>query len=237
MIALRILPEPALKAKKPEHQTISQMIKVVSGDKLFLILLLTFLINNLANAIPATLVLFFIDDVLQEKAFGGNFLAIYFLAGVAAMPIWLRISRHIGKKNSAVLSMVLAMVWFIWCFLLGVHDKWQYFAICILTGLSVGSDVALYPSMLADVIQKRSRELKKAPNSGSYFGIWNLSSKLALALAGGITLPLLAWAGYKPGVVSPNSVYYLSFTYGIVPCVFKAVAAYTLWRSPIDQER
>ena len=48
-------------------------------------LLTVFMLNGTANAIPATLVLFYIDDVLGRGDLGAAFLFVYFAAGVLAM--------------------------------------------------------------------------------------------------------------------------------------------------------
>ena len=56
--------------------------------------------NGIASAIPATLVLFFIADVLQAEARQGLFLALYFVAGAAGMPLWIRLSARVGKVRA-----------------------------------------------------------------------------------------------------------------------------------------
>jgi Na+/melibiose symporter-like transporter len=53
------------------------------GDRLFRRLLIVFMLNGIATAIPATLVLFCIADVVEAEARQGVFLALYFIAGAA----------------------------------------------------------------------------------------------------------------------------------------------------------
>ncbi|MGP1682670.1 MAG: MFS transporter, partial [Giesbergeria sp.] len=54
-------------------------------------LLLVFLLSGIASAIPATLVLFFVQDALQARpAQEPMFLAAYFLCAALSMPLWLR---------------------------------------------------------------------------------------------------------------------------------------------------
>ena len=70
-------------------------------------------------------------------------------------------------------------------------------------------------------------------NEGAYFGLWNLVTKMNLALAAGIALPLLALLGYRPGATqSADALLYLAGTYALLPCVLKAFAAIALARSP-----
>jgi Na+/melibiose symporter-like transporter len=98
--------------------------------------------------------------------------------------------------------------------------------ICALSGLALGADLALPPSILADVIDRRGT----MASAGAYFGVWTLATKLNLALAAGIALPLLAALGYTPGATDANALGALAFVYAAVPCALKLVAVGTLAR-------
>ena len=54
-----------------------------------------------------------------------------------------------------------------------------------------------------------------------------------LALAAGISLPLLAWLGYTPGTTEAGAISALTLAYAILPCVLKTCAALVLWRAPL----
>ena len=72
-----------------------------------------------------------------------------------------------------------------------------YLAICVMSGVGLGADLALPPSLLADVIDEDEAR-GAGRNEGAYFGLWSLTTKLNLALAAGIALPLLQGFGYAP---------------------------------------
>jgi len=196
------------------------------ADPLFRRLLLVFLANGIASAIPATLVLFFIADVLQAPERQGLFLALYFVAGGLGMPLWVRLSAAWGKTRAWMAGMVAAVVAFVWAFALGPGDTAAFAAICVLSGLALGADLALPPSLLADVIDRDGRERP----TGAYFGLWTLATKLNLALAAGIALPLLSFLGYAPGAEGGGGLRALAFVYAIVPCALKLVALFALSR-------
>lgn len=188
-----------------------------------------FLLNGIAAAIPATLVLFFVDDVLRAPQLAGAFLGVYFLAGAAGMPAWVVVSRRLGKGPAWLASMLLAVAAFFWAYTLGRGDVAAFFGICALSGLALGGDLALAPSLLADVIEEEEGPQGRA--AGAYFGIWNFLNKLNLALAAGVALPLLAWLGYQPGT-GPDGIAALSMTYALLPCALKLAAAALLAGSP-----
>jgi Na+/melibiose symporter-like transporter len=51
-----------------------------------------------------------------------------------------------------------------------------------------------------------------------------------LALAAGLSLPLLGWLGYQPGQQDAQALWALSFAYGAVPCALKLMAAFVISR-------
>jgi Na+/melibiose symporter-like transporter len=185
-----------------------------------------FIANGIAAALPATLVLFFVNDALGAPQLAGAFLAAYFLAGAASLPLWTALARRMGKRNAWLASMAASVAAFAGALALGPGDVWGFAAVCLLSGLALGGDLALPPAMLADAIRARGDE----PRAGAYFGLWNFATKLNLALAAGLALPLLAAAGYVPGTSTALAPLY--FAYCLLPCVLKLGAAAILLRVP-----
>lgn len=200
----------------------------------FLRLAAIFLVNGVATAIPATLVLFYVADVLQRPDLTALFLVLYFIAGAAGMPAWVRIAAHAGKARTWLLAMVLAVAAFISAWFLGPGDAGAFAIVCVLSGLAFGADLALPASLLADVID--DDEGRDGRPDGAYFGIWHLLEKLALALAAGLALPLLQALGYMPGVAGVAGSA-LSWVYALLPCVIKLAAALMLWFCAPDSRR
>lgn len=186
-------------------------------DPAFRRLVAVFVANGIAAAIPATLVLFFIADVLRAEGSQGWLLATYFVAGAAGLPLWTRLSARVGKSVAWGTSMLVAIVAFVGAALLGPGDAVAFAIVCAASGVALGADLALPPSILADVISRRGT----MRDAGAYFGIWTLATKLNLALAAGIALPLLDALGYVPGTRDAEATRALAIVYAAVPCVLK----------------
>lgn len=191
------------------------------GDPAFRRLLAIFAFNGIAAALPATLFLFFVEDVLQSPALGGPLLALYFIAGAVSLPAWVRLADRLGRPRAWLAGMGLAMAAFAGAGLLGSGDGAAFAAICLASGLALGADLALPAAIAADLGQRQGQ-------AGACFGVWNFVSKLNLALAAGLALPLLAALGYAPG--SGTGAPALSFAYALLPLGFKALAGVLLWR-------
>jgi Na+/melibiose symporter-like transporter len=187
-------------------------------------LLLVYGASGIAAALPATLVLFFVADVLQAENLSGVFLAAYFLAGAAGLPLWVQLARRIGRVRTWIVGMLVSVLAFVWAFSLGAGDTFAFAAICLLSGLALGADLTLPAALLADLAQRDG----STTGAGGYFGWWGLVSKLNLALAAGIGLPLLAALGYRPGEAGGEAA--LALVYCLLPVLFKLFSAALAWR-------
>ena len=154
------------------------------------------------------------------------FLGSYFLSAALSMPLWLAAVRRWGLVRSWLAGMLLAVTVFLGAYPLGAGDAWAFVAVCALSGLALGSDLALPGALLAGLIQ---RQPAASGQAGAYFGWWNLAAKLNLALAAGLALPLLQAFGYVPGVRSEQGLQALTLAYCLLPCLLKLAAAATLY--------
>jgi Na+/melibiose symporter-like transporter len=223
-------PHPPIHAPQPKAPGMAAFgaIKLPLGNSQFRVLLLIFLFNGIASAIPATLVLFYIRDGLGLEKYSPLILAIYFIAAAAAIPFWVALSRRIGEARAWLTGMLLAVAVFIWVLSLNSGALIGFSVICLFSGAILGADLSLPPAILAGVIGRGGH---RGANEGAYFGIWNLATKLNLALAAGISLPLLNMLGYQPEHLDQQGVRALTYCYALIPSILKLGAAGLLWRS------
>jgi Na+/melibiose symporter-like transporter len=111
------------------------------------------------------------------------------------------------------------------------------------------------PAILANLL---AADDAPRDSEGSIFGIWNLATKVNLAAASGLALPLIEFLGFIPGQLSatasasasegqpPSSALpavssisgsiALSATYALLPCVLKLIAGVVLLRAPLPPD-
>jgi Na+/melibiose symporter-like transporter len=217
-------------------------LTAVFADRHFRRLLVVLAVGGIASAIPATLVLFFIADVLRLQEWQGLFLVIYFVCGGLALPGWVALARRYGKVSAWAASMVLAICSFVWAFLLDAGDGAAFALICAASGAALGAELALPPALLADRLADGRRAGSAAAGAGAYFGVWNFVTKFNLALAAGIALPLVSLGGYKVGAgdalkevplgdtASMQGLVALAAIYALLPAVIKLISLLLLWR-------
>jgi glycoside/pentoside/hexuronide:cation symporter, GPH family len=230
LVLLRRAPEPVVSNKTAAALPMS----VPFHNPAFRSLMAVYLVNGIASAVPATLVLFFIRDRLQAPSFEPLFLASYFAAGALSIPLWVRAVKRFGLSPVWLVSMLLAIAVFTGAAWLGAGDVAAFTAVCVLSGVALGADLTLPSALLAGVIQRAGHS---GHAEGAYFGWWNFATKLNLALAAGVALPLLQSFGYAPGSRSEQALTALTIAYCVLPCVLKLMAAALLYFTWITRFR
>lgn len=195
-------------------------LRRVLADPAFCRLLLIFIANGIAAALPVTLFLFFVADVLRAEVASAPLLVLYFIAGAASLPLWVRLAAQYGRTLAWLAAMLLSILAFAGASHLGRGDLWAFAAICLASGMALGADLTLPAAIAADLGERLGQ-------AGACFGVWNFVAKLNLALAAGLALPLIDAFGYVPGSGSGLSA--LIFAYAVLPLAFKLLAGALLW--------
>ncbi len=189
----------------------------------FVRLLAVFVVNGTASAVPATLVLFFVQDRLQAPpSVEPAFLATYFLCAALSLPLWVRLVPRFGLARTWLVGMALSVLVFIWAATLGAGDITAFLIVCALSGVALGTDLALPSALLTGLMDDLG---ERGHREGAYLGWWSFAAKLNLALAAGLALPLLGLFGYSPGARDAQALWTLTVAYCLLPCALKLLAA------------
>lgn len=189
------------------------------------------LLNALPTGVTATLFLFFVQDRLEAPGHAGPALVCFFLAAAAAAPAWARAAKTFGQKRALLAAMTGAIAIFALALTLGAGDWPAFYLIAIGSGAAMGADMTLLPAMLS------ARTVAAGVGGAAVFGLWGFVNKASLALAAGLVLPALDFAGYEPsGANGPEALAALTLAYAGAPLALKALALVALARTP-DPEK
>jgi Na+/melibiose symporter-like transporter len=237
-LALLLIAVPEMPRVAVPRLSLLEGWAVLRANAPFRRLLLAWLLNGTANGLPATLFLLYVGHRLQAPEQSGILLIAYFLMAIAGMPVWLAISRRIGKHRSWCVAMLWTCGWFALAPFLGPGDLIWFAALCVATGFALGADLALPAAMQADVVDEDTAQGGDG-RAGLYFALWGMATKLSLALAVGVAFPLLDLAGFNgtSDTLANQGTLVLALLYGAVPIGFKLVAIALIWRFPLDQAR
>jgi Na+/melibiose symporter-like transporter len=183
-----------------------------------------FLLNSLSSSIPAVLILFFVDNVINAKHLVGMFLLLYFFGLLLGVMIWTKLSKILNDKiKTFVISIIFTIFIFGWCYFLGEGDIFFYGVICILSGIGFGGDFALSYSILTDLIQKH----KLQNNETTIFGITNFIIKISLTLASSTLIYFIGALENDPS----GKKQFISFSYALLPIIFRSCGAFILYKN------
>lgn len=220
--------------KLPDTQ-VSDALKLLLRPSPFRQLIVSFLCNSAANAIPATLFLFYVTYLLKAPEAAGPLLFLYFICASISIPFWVWVSKKWGKQKTWHRSIVIACCFFVWTPFFGEGDILWYSLVVICTGFTTGSDLILPSSMNGDLVEWDALE-NGYRRPGLLFAIWGTTTKLSYALAIGIAFPLLDLFGFSAGGGNDQgALTALACLYGIPCIIFKVVALYLMRNYPITE--
>ncbi len=207
-LTVSTVPEPAHTRHAPT--AFLDGLKGMISNGPFVRLLLAFALSNMANGVPAAILLYFVRDYIHgNEETQRLFLLLYFLFGVLSTPLWLWLSKKTSKHRAWSIAMIIACCAFVWTpFVgwdtLGEHSVWAFGFIMVFAGMAVGADLMLPPSMQSDVVDLDTARTGEQ-HTGFYFAIWALATKLALSIALGLGFVILGAVGFKKGDVSDHT--------------------------------
>ncbi len=208
-------------------------LRQVAHNRPFVILLIAYTVSAIGNNLPATLILFYVEYVLQSQL-ADFFLMLYFVTGIIFLPAWILISRRTGKKAAWIASMAINTGAFVGVFFLGPGDAAIYGVLVFLSGIGFGATLAIPSAIQADVIDY-DELLTGERREGQYIGLWSISKKFAAAVGIGAGLSALGMAGYTPNAEQPAAVQMtLRVLYALVPSLCNIVAIVIAFAYPIS---
>ncbi len=208
----------------------------VFRNRPFVILLSAYTVSAIGSNLPATLILYYVEYVLHSNR-AELFLALYFVVGIAFIPVWVGLSRKTGKKAAWIGAMMINTLAFLGVFFLGPGDEAVYGVLVAISGIGFGAGLVLPSSIQADVIDY-DELITGRRREGRYIGLWSVSKKLAAALGVGLGLWLLGRTGYTPDAAqSPMTILALKILYALVPCACQLIAMVVIGFYPITEAR
>ncbi len=223
-----LVPEPAVRANH-ERFSVSDI-----GDlwrlREFRRTLTCWFVNGIANGLPAVLFPIVVQDyfALDDSDLYG-LLVCYFGAAVVAMPLWLTLARRYGKVRAWKVAIAFNVLVFAQVLWLDQSTAVWFIGICIASGMTLGADLALPPSLQADILE-RDRQHSGRRRTATAFALWSMATKLALAVAIVAAFAGLGLSGRGAAAGSPPDPAVLLCLYVVLPVALKCAVIVLLGR-------
>jgi Na+/melibiose symporter-like transporter len=207
-----------LKISKIEHYSrisFRNVFNEIRTNSIFMNYLKIFFINALAVSIPASVIFFYVEDVLRSSSKLGFFLGVYFLAGCIFIGMWKKLAQKHGMINIWIISLIGSVVTFIFNCLLGETTADLFFIVCFASGMFLGADLIIPPAIIANLIYDKKEKV------ASYIAVWNMVVKLGLVIASSASLIVLGFFDYKIGSYANKGLWAIPYVYSVIPSLLK----------------
>ena len=198
-----VLPDGAASGERGGRGLLPALRDVVSTRPARLLLLVHFVESAGVGAV-GTMAPYVAEYLLQRPDIVGLLPAAYVVSAVISIPIWVRISKSYGKRDTWLAAMVLAALAFGGIWFIGAGDVVLAMVLLAVAGCAMGCGGVLASSLLADVIdldERRTGERKE----GVYSAAMTLTLKVGTSVAVGASGIVMTTTGFEPNVAQTES--------------------------------
>jgi GPH family glycoside/pentoside/hexuronide:cation symporter len=209
---------------------------VTFRNRAFVILMLTYLATLIGSSFIAPLAMYMAKYVVKREWVVQPLILSYMTCSLLSIPLWLFISKRIGKIKTWTAAMLLSMTGYALTYAVN-EGGWLLWIICTIpTGAAAGCSMVLGPSIQADVID--SDELETGTRrEGAFIGVWSFIDKAAIGVAVFLGLQGLDLIGFKPNVEQTVMVTNgIKILISFLPTALTLVAVILFQMFPITQE-
>lgn len=166
-------------------------------------------IEHMGSGASMVLSPFFMDYIIGMPRGIGVIYLFYTGTQLAVIPLWVRLARSIGKKNTWMTGLVVAVVGYSLLYgFVGEGDLYLMCFVVVLTGAASACGTVIGSSILADVIdwdELETGERKEGTYYSGYALLYKGSSGIMAMLAGWA----LAASGFEPNQVQSEDTQYV----------------------------
>tara|TARA_B100000676_G_scaffold295152_1_gene333954 strand:- start:1633 stop:3195 length:1563 start_codon:yes stop_codon:yes gene_type:complete len=109
--ALVSVPEWPVVEAQPKRVKLMDGLRVVIKNRPYVLLVIIFAFSSIGAAMTNSLSFFFVKHVLVAGELYGLYLAPYFVCQIAAIPLWFKLSRKIGKHRATMVAIGWYALW------------------------------------------------------------------------------------------------------------------------------
>jgi len=235
---LNAVAEPELPARTTQNRLdLRTSLRGVFGDPLLLRVLASDFLVTLGQYIRGALYLFFVTIYVGLPLWGSTLFLVQAAFGILAGPIWLKIGYRLGKHRAVIAGELCQVAINLGLLFIARGDLALLVTLTMMQGLAQGAGNLMLRAIVADVADDQ-RLRTGVDRAGLLFSVFSLSGKAAMAVAIGVTLPLLAWLGFDPkGANSDDALLSLKLLFALGPALAHLMSAWLVYGFPLDERR
>jgi len=204
------------------------------SNRPFQLVMWAMVLASIGSTASSKTIVYYMKYVVGSEA--GVTTALTLSTGVAgiAMPIWMLLTRKIGKRLVWVTGAAIATVQGLAFFVLAPTGGFLLWAIVASGGLATAAIVLTFWSAVPDTVEYGEWR-SGFRTEGAIYGVVTLAQKVALGVGVGLLGVLLELIGYRPNAEQgPDTVFGIRVLVALVPATLAACGGLLMWFYPID---
>ncbi|TVQ25025.1 MAG: MFS transporter [Spirochaetaceae bacterium] len=243
LITVLTVKEKRVSERAPKVNVFKSYIEVL-GMKTFLTALVPYALHIAGVTVIQASLIYFFRYVYGDEAQFTFALMFLLVVSLIFIPIWVRVSKSIGKRLSYNIGMLIFAGAVLLFFAIGASlPVWFSFVIFAIAGTGFATNYVMPFSMIPDVIEYDFAE-NGTRREGIFYGMWTFVSKIGQAFALALSGWVLALFGYiAPTAAVPDpvqgdlTVLGIRLLTGPVPALFFIAGVIVLSYYPITHEK
>lgn len=235
LVAFTRLPE-RYAARQAEALPLLEGLRITFRNRAFVVLMAVYVIAVVGGSFIAPLTLYVGKYVIGARWVVPWVMLAYLAGSVASIPLWVRLSRRVGKNRAWSAGMLLAIGTYATSTLYHEGTWLLWIVLATTIGAANACTMTFGAALSADVIDSDELETGQR-REGAFMGIWSFVDKAAVGLAVFAGLQGLHAIGYVPNVAqTPRVVAGIKFLYCVVPAICHLAALLLFRFFPITPE-
>jgi Na+/melibiose symporter-like transporter len=230
------VPEPEVKLST--HAPLWPTLKFLLKSRAMLQVMGIDLTESLNQGARGAMFFYFAGIGLGVPKSANTILFVYFVTGVLCIPLWMALSRRIGKNRALIASFVFGIVTAPLFFLIPSGNVGIATLVLALTGVNYGAPAFLVRSMMADVADADTAA-NNAERAGLMYSFLSLTAKFGVGLSVLVTFVALSLIGFDPKTThhAPELGLHLRMIYVALPFIFGTISLLLTLGYPIDEKQ
>jgi GPH family glycoside/pentoside/hexuronide:cation symporter len=228
--------EPPPPEYRRDVNVFREYLKVIT-DRTFLRILIPWAAFVTGVTLASGILIYFCRYIMNDEGLTTTLMLVLLLSALGFIPLWVRLSKRIGKKMSYTAGMILFSAAVLFLAYLG--DRMAFpvlLAAVAVAGVGLSTHYVMPYSLIPDAVENNFAETGER-NGGIFYGLWTFCSKIGQALAILITGIVLDLTRYVPNLPQDLPARQgIRFLLGPLPLLFILAGAAVLRRYPIDRE-
>ncbi len=225
------------KGKPIEKTNVIKSYREVLKLKPFLLALAPWSLHIAGITVIQGALLYYFRYIYKAENFFQVALLVLLLSSLVFIPVWVKISKRIGKKFSYNIGMLIFAAAVILFFFLG-HRLGVYFALVVMfvAGIGFATQYVMPYAIVPDIVEYDFVN-NGVRREGAFYGLWTFFSKLGQSFALALNGWILSLFGYVPNTEQSRlSILGIRILSGPIPALFFLSGVVILSFYPITRE-